>query len=130
MQINISITEFINSFGEVKNSLFQNTLKYLYNADSQNGLYVFKSPLGSGKSVLRNLLLFYRISKLTTNPSSEYYAIDFFDENISLAQNSILDFLNHSNLFTELSLYILMCKDILTVTNQIFCFIGCSNLQC
>lgn len=97
MQRNISITEFINSLGEVKNSLFQNTLKYLYNADSQNGLYIFKSQLGSGKSVLRNLLLLYRISKLTTIPSSEYYAIDFFDENISLAQNGILEFLDYSN---------------------------------
>jgi hypothetical protein len=101
MQRNISITEFINSLGEVKDSLFQNTLKYLYNADSQNGLYIFKSRLGSGKSLLRNLLLLYRISKLTTIPSSEYYAIDFFDENISLAQNGILEFLEYSNLFIK-----------------------------
>ena len=101
MQRNISITEFINSFEEVKNSLFQNTLKYLYNADSQNGLYIFKAQLGSGKSLLRNLLLLYRISKLATIPSSEYYAIDFFDENISLAQNGILEFLEYSNLFIK-----------------------------
>ena len=101
MQRNISITEFINSLGEVKNSLFQNTLKYLYNADSQNGLYIFKAQLGSGKSLLRNLLLLYRISKLATIPSSEYYAIDFFDENISLAQNGILEFLEYSNLFIK-----------------------------
>jgi len=101
MQRNISITEFINSFEEVKNSLFQNTLKYLYNADSQNGLYIFKAQLGSGKSLLRNLLLLYRISKLATIPSSEYYTIDFFDENISLAQNGILEFLEYSNLFIK-----------------------------
>lgn len=101
MQRNISITEFINSLGEVKNSLFQNTLKYLYNADSQNGLYIFKAQLGSGKSLLRNLLLLYRIAKLTTIPSSEFYAIDFFDENISLAQNGILEFLEYSNLFIK-----------------------------
>lgn len=101
MQRNISITEFINSLGEVKNSLFQNTLKYLYNADSQNGLYIFKAQLGTGKSLLRNLLLLYRISKLATIPSSEYYAIDFFDENISLAQNGILEFLEYSNLFIK-----------------------------
>lgn len=30
---------------------------------------------------------------------------------------------------TELSLYILMCKDILTVANQIFCFIKCSTIS-
>lgn len=30
--------------------------------------------------------------------------------------------------FTELSLYILMCKDILTVASQIFCFIKCSTI--
>lgn len=101
MQRNISITEFINSFREVKDSLFQNTLKYLYNADSQNGLYIFKSRLGSGKSLLRNWLLLYRISKLATIPSSEYYAIDFFDENISLAQNVILEFLEYSNLLIK-----------------------------
>ena len=101
MQRNISITEFINSLSEVKDSLFQNTLKYLYNADSQNGLYIFKSRLGSGKSLLRNWLLLYRISKLATIPSSEYYAIDFFDENISLAQNVILEFLEYSNLFIK-----------------------------
>ena len=101
MQRNISITEFINSLGEVKDSLFQNTLKYLYNADSQNGLYIFKAQLGSGKSLLRNLLLLYRISKLATIPSSEFYAIDFFDENINLAQNGILEFLGYSNLFIK-----------------------------
>jgi hypothetical protein len=101
MQRNISITEFINSLGEVKDSLFQNTLKYLYNADSQSGLYIFKAQLGSGKSLLRNLLLLYRISKLATIPSSEFYAIDFFDENISLAQNGILEFLEYSNLFIK-----------------------------
>lgn len=80
MTRNISIAEFLSALRtkdypcEDENSipsLYSNTLRYLYSADFQNGLYIDKSPTGSGSSTLIQLLTLYRIAKYLTFDSSE-----------------------------------------------------------
>ena len=63
------------------------------------------------KKYLNELLDFYLYGDCLDEDMAEEY-FDSIKENI-----------------TELSLYILMCKDILTVASQIFCFIKCSTIS-
>jgi len=94
----ISIQEFLESF-KFEKQLYPNTLRYLYNADYQNGLYIDKSPRASGTNDLINLLLLYRIAKWVTNGQDKPAAIEFYDDNPSLAYSSFLKILEESSLF-------------------------------
>ena len=94
----ISIQEFLDSF-KFEKRLYSSTLRYLYNADYQNGLYIDKSPKSSGTNDLINLLLLYRIAKWATNGQKNPAAIEFYDEEPSLAFASFLKTLKKSNLF-------------------------------
>lgn len=103
MTRNISIQEFINSLDEAGFSLFPNTLRYLYNADFQNGLYIDKSPTGGGSTVLNNLLILYRIAKYLTFGAEERENgyISIFDDHPDLAYPTFLRLLQSNLLFTE-----------------------------
>lgn len=96
----ISIQEFLDSF-DFKEALYPNTLRYLYNADYQNGLYIDKSPVNSGSNKLINLLLLYRIAKWVTSGSDVKAVIEFYDPNPDLAYSSLLKDLKSSSLFVE-----------------------------
>lgn len=96
----ISIQEFLDSF-DFKEALYPNTLRYLYNADYQNGLYIDKSPVNSGSNKLVNLLLLYRIAKWATCGSDVKAVIEFYDPNPDLACSSLLKDLKSSSLFVE-----------------------------
>lgn len=96
----ISIQEFLDSF-KFNEPLYPNTLRYLYNADYQNGLYIDKSPRGSGTSKLINLLVLYRIAKWVTNGDDTPAALEFYDASSTLATKSFLEDLKSSSLFIE-----------------------------
>lgn len=96
----ISIQEFLDSF-KFNEPLYPNTLRYLYNADYQNGLYIDKSPANSGSNKLVNLLLLYRIAKWATCGSDVKTVIEFYDPNPDLAYSSLLKDLKSSSLFVE-----------------------------
>lgn len=96
----ISIQEFLDSF-DFREALYPNTLRYLYNADYQNGLYIDKSPINSGSNKLINLLLLYRIAKWATCGSDVRAVIEFYDPNPDLACSSLLKDLKLSSLFVE-----------------------------
>ena len=96
----ISIQEFLDSF-DFREALYPNTLRYLYNADYQNGLYIDKSPINSGSNKLINLLLLYRIAKWATCGSDVRAVIEFYDPNPDLACSSLLKDLKSSSLFVE-----------------------------
>lgn len=96
----ISIQEFLDSF-DFKEALYPNTLRYLYNADYQNGLYIDKSPTNSGSNKLVNLLLLYRIAKWATSGSDVKAVIEFYDPNPGFAYSSLLKDLKSSSLFVE-----------------------------
>lgn len=112
MSRNLTIKEFVNSFAG-KDSFFSNTLKYLYNADNQNGLYICKGPDLSGFNHLVRLLTLYRLARLIFNPCSEEVIntsfsnsdpitnIIWYTDNVKEAFNAFMDTLKSSSLFLE-----------------------------
>ena len=128
MNRNLSITEFINSFTLGK-TLYPNTLKYLYSADSQNGLYVCKAPKNSGTNTFINLLTLYRIANLVIDPTASNfgaapltYHIYWHTWQASLAMKAIKDFLEQSTLFAKTSSEDLHSRSVLDKLHIYYCY--------
>ena len=99
---NLSPKEFIDSF--TQKNFYSNTLKYLYNADSQNGLYICKAPDNSGTNTFIYLLTLYRIANLTICPYRSgitNHAIIWHSWQPNLVFKALKELMENSSLFIE-----------------------------
>ena len=99
---NLSPKEFIDSF--TQKNFYSNTLKYLYNADSQNGLYICKAPDNSGTNTFIYLLTLYRIANLTICPYKSgitNHAIIWHSWQPNLVFKALRELMENSSLFIE-----------------------------
>lgn len=99
---NLSPKEFVDSF--TQKNFYSNTLKYLYNADSQNGLYICKAPDNSGTNTFIYLLTLYRIANLTICPCRSgitNHAIIWHSWQPNLVFKALKELMENSSLFIE-----------------------------
>ena len=99
---NLSPREFIDSF--TQKNFYSNTLKYLYNADSQNGLYICKAPGNAGTNTFIYLLTLYRIANLTICPYRSgitNHAIIWYSWQPNLVFKALKEWMENSSLFIE-----------------------------